>query len=323
MYLLRRPSAVSFLCLVVISLITFSASKENEPEYELQGSVLRVEERTFDLELTEKFGERSWEEIPSPDLNTNTTYTTFHRLASKAELDADGDIISMLKYIYNRENELIELNFYDASGKLTEKMTYDRKGSPKSAENSIYDYHSRYIYNANGKLREKVLYKRYKNGHVKSMTSYKPNGALVAQSKLTWDRFGNRASEAKFDERGKMLFKNVLTYDERNYIHSRKSFGPNGQLTARVTYSTDSMGNITLSKEYGKDGKVSGIWKYEYEYDEIGNYTTKTVSASVFKFGRRVIEPQYVTYRKLYYKGDALPEDDLSGNSFQLLDPRK
>jgi len=66
-------------------------------------------------------------------------------------------------------------------------------------------------------------------------------------------------------------------------------------------YSYDDKGNIVETIVRGDDGSILGREKYEYDFDELGNWKKMTTSIAVYEDGKLSFEPIEVTYRTIAY----------------------
>jgi len=66
-------------------------------------------------------------------------------------------------------------------------------------------------------------------------------------------------------------------------------------------YQYDDKGNIIEMTLKATDGSVLSKERYEYEFDEVGNWKKMTSALAVYENGRLGYEPTEVTYRTITY----------------------
>ncbi len=305
---LRRKIAFACVCL---SLCLFSAnalSAENESEYEFIGDVKRVEERKYDLEYTEKFGEGEWREVPTEDSNTNTVYTAFHKVSSIEELDKEGYTTSFHVRKYDEEGNQIELSDYDSEGTLSKKAVMGRKDLGDSAKLSLYNWNTISRYNGQGNLTEKMIYKHNVSGFLEATEAYAPDGELTHSYILKWDTNGNLIEESKRNANGGLVWRVAYKVDTDGNVIKRIRYDENNVVEDSFARKFNERGQVVELLLYEENGRFGSRWRYKYTYDEVGNYISNTGSKQVKKFGKNIFEPQYVIYRTITYAGESVPE---------------
>jgi YD repeat-containing protein len=301
---------IPFAC-VCLSLYLFSAnasSAENESEYKLTGDVTRVEERKYDLEYTEKFGEGEWREVPAEDSNTNTVYTSFHKVLSIEELDEEGYTTSFHLRKYDEKGNQVELNDYDSEGALVEKAVMGRKDLSDSAKLSLYNWNTVSRYNDQGDLIEKVIYKHNARSFLETMEAYAPNGELTHTFILKWDTNGNRIEQSRRNANGGLVWLTASEFDTDGNEIKQMSYDENNVVEDGFAQKFNERLQVIERLYYGENSKVEARWRHEYTYDKVGNYISRTISKQVEKFGKNVFEPRHVAYRTITYAGESVPE---------------
>lgn len=115
-------------------------------------------------------------------------------------------------------------------------------------------------------------------------------------------------------ETAKVLVKDGKTVEAPRVVREITTYDPKGQtidsvaypeessaLTGKAQYQYDDKGNITEMVLSGDDGSVLSKEKYEYQFDEFGNWKKMTASIVVYENGNIAYEPFEVTYRTITY----------------------
>jgi TonB family protein len=101
---------------------------------------------------------------------------------------------------------------------------------------------------------------------------------------------------------GPRAVREITTYDMKGkkidtVAHPVELTSPLG----KEQYRYDDKGNIVETVVRGDDGSILGREKYEYEFDELGNWKKMTTSIAVYEDGKLSFEPIEVTYRTIAY----------------------
>jgi len=72
-------------------------------------------------------------------------------------------------------------------------------------------------------------------------------------------------------------------------------------LPGKEEYKQDDKGNIVQMTLRADDGSILSMEKYQYEFDELGNWKKMTSSVAVFENGQVSYEPIEATYRMITY----------------------
>jgi TonB family protein len=118
----------------------------------------------------------------------------------------------------------------------------------------------------------------------------------------------------------KLLFKEGKAVESSPALRELTTYDPKGKKLDSVAYPVeggtvpgkeeykyDDKGNIIEMTLRATDGSVLSKEKYEYEFDEVGNWKKMTSAVAVYENGRLGYEPTEVTYRTItYYYGQSL-----------------
>ena len=115
-------------------------------------------------------------------------------------------------------------------------------------------------------------------------------------------------------ETAKLLFKGGKAVESTPALRELTTYDPKGKKLDSVAYPVeggtvpgkeeyqyDDKGNIVEMTLRAGDGSVLSKEKYEYEFDEFGNWKKMTSAVAVYENGRLGYEPTEVTYRTITY----------------------
>lgn len=158
-----------------------------------------------------------------------------------------------------------EITTYSAEGKILKKIITEKDDSGSIVEQ---------IFNANGKLIEK------------NITSKNENGQLTHEY---WSTFSATEDNLR-------LFDREITIEKVDYIEKKMTsyIIPNYPITTTRIY--DKTTNLL---QFDKGNDI--IFKYEYEFDNKGNWIKKIRYIQVTKFGKTYFEPLNVFIREINY----------------------
>ncbi|MGH9933066.1 MAG: TonB family protein [Pyrinomonadaceae bacterium] len=115
-------------------------------------------------------------------------------------------------------------------------------------------------------------------------------------------------------ETAKLLVKEGKTVEGPRLLREITTYNPSGQKIDSVSYPAqdstpvgkqeylyDPKGNVIEMTLLGDDGSILNKEKYDYEFDEFGNWGKKTASMAVYENGTIAYEPSEITYRTITY----------------------
>jgi len=188
------------------------------------------------------------------------------------------DYFNHAGYITKREGEFQEeysTYHYDLANLLVTTYSYSKEGQLESRFIRWFDEKGRYVFeeyfDPKGNLRKSRIYKNTKDENIKISNVFDANGKLIGKG------------EWVYDDRGMWIEKNS---DEMRVVFE---YNINGELIFEETSHKNANGT---SSHFQKDYlghwhpiekcsyKANGILKskqiYTYEYDEVGNWITRT-----------------------------------------------
>jgi hypothetical protein len=270
---------------------------------------------TIKFGAAEKFGDVTKGEKKGRD------YEAYNKSGFRTEfLMKDGDDATELtvKYTYDGNNNLVELDRNDEGEIEIEKMKFNSKGTVEVAD----------TYNKKGNLtgRSKFIYNN--SGLLITMNEYDGNGKLISTVENKYNANNELVSSLTYDEPRKLLYSGYYKYDMRGNViediwGSRNSKGvmnertktfrfnskkqkteqthsSGGSKPKRTTYEYDSNGNLLIEKD-----SYDSQYTYQYTYDKQNNWT-KSIR-SYLSFGSKSF---VITEREIkYYDKKDIPEE--------------
>lgn len=133
------------------------------------------------------------------------------------------------------------------------------------------------------------------------------------------DRLRGQVRRVKV-ESAKVLVKEGKTVEAPRVVREITTYGTNGEkidyvaypsqdgtVAGKQQYKYDDKGNILEMTLRGKDGSILSREKYNYEFDEFGNWKKMTSFVAVYENGDIGYEPIEITYRTItYYFGQGI-----------------
>lgn len=115
-------------------------------------------------------------------------------------------------------------------------------------------------------------------------------------------------------ETAKLLIKEGKAVEAPRVVREITTYDPKGQtidsiaypeertaLPGKAQYQYDDKGNATEMVVQGEDGSILSKEKYDYQFDEFGNWKKMTASIVVYENGNIAYEPFEITYRTITY----------------------
>lgn len=274
----------------LVLLICTSLNGQTEPVYKFfKGRVKSCNEQCYRAKGREGYIDKTVHSRPANTGNDfEIQYDSLGKKLHKIEFDIDGESIKRKHYYtYDGYNQLAEARIVSKFGTLIMSTRYwNTVDSSGRLLGRYIDYSDNtssigfiYSYSANGRVSEyflpksgfpqKQLPSRESDsaGNVIKYWSYTQNGKLIGYAVLTYDSVGNKIQEALYDKH------------DFNYLNYSWKFD-GGHDPVRHEICKENSNNCEH-------------WTYKYEYDKIGNWTSRTE----YRNGKLV----YVTERKFTY----------------------
>lgn len=115
---------------------------------------------------------------------------------------------------------------------------------------------------------------------------------------------------------GPRVVREITTYDQKGQKIDFVAYQADDSravgkqyLVGNKQYLYDAKGNIIEMLLRGNDGSILNKERYEYQFDEFGNWKQKSASIAVYENGKVGYEPFEITYRTItYYYGEPAPK---------------
>lgn len=202
--------------------------------------------------------------------------------------DNEGKVIKELSYNYLDEVDAETIYKYNANGTIAEKTisngiktiyAYDSNNNKKSE--TTYDL----ITNEGGRVFgsvEKVIYFHYyRNNRLKEIGAYNLDGSRVWSPPLQAHRI-------------------VYAYNSKGQIAYETVFYKDNSIRSKAHYFYDSNGMLIKEFSFIDYNKFAHTYKYEYQFDEFGNWTKQTKSQQKRR-NKSVFVPIETIYQTIGY----------------------
>ena len=203
--------------------------------------------------------------------------------------DDEGKLSKELSYNYLDEVDVETLYKYNENGMLAEEIisngiktvyAYDSNNNKKSE--TTYDLATDEGGRSFGSVERVLYFHYYKNNKLKEIGAYNLDGSRIWSPPLQAHRI-----VYAYDSKGQIAFETVFNKD--NSIRSK----------ARYFYDLDKV----LIKEFSfiDYNKFAHTYKYEYEFDETGNWTKQIKSQQMRIKKKLIFIPIETVYRTIVY----------------------
>ena len=213
-----------------------------------------------------------------------------------SEIRTDGKL--EMAFLYNTQNQLIELQKYFDDGKSIWESTRYTWVKNRVERTEFWSSHPLYLssWPAPGKplmLQNSYTYDYDSQGRVGKINNYLGADNLRTYSVLRYDNLGRKVGTKTFTPEGNEVFTNTFDYDNRNnLVKWTTAFWeyddkPNPFRLLNVPlvgpYEHWTSANNATSN-FGKDANdnKTNVWRYEYTYDDKTNFpaTMKTITSN-------------------------------------------
>lgn len=212
------------------------------------------------------------------------------------EIKTDGKL--QTAFLYNAQNQLIELQKYFDDGKsLWESTRYT--WTDNRVENiEFWSSHPLYLssWPAPGKpltLQNRTTFEYDAQGRVAKTNNYLGANDLRTYSVLRYDNLGRKVETKTYTPDGKATSTNNFDYDKRSNLvkwvtsHWEHDDKPNPFRLLNVPstgFNEQWPSTNNYTSNFGKDanGNKTNLWRYEYTYDDKTNFpaTMKTITSN-------------------------------------------
>ena len=215
------------------------------------------------------------------------------------------------------KRQKIEATTYDQHGRKTQHLQYETDGSLK--KKTVYTYPTentteQRVYSHDSLPADRTLLITDRQEQRITQTLYTADGSLQRKTVSVLDGQDRILEETEYNAAGRLFRRLVHTYGSKGHRLATARYGAHDVFAGPVgksEYAYTDQGQLSQSHDYGSDGLLIQKWGYADEQDEQGNWTKRTVSRWVQKFGKAYFEPMRVTYRTIvYYPEEAEETED-------------
>lgn len=229
---------ISVVFVILAYTLSSCNSKQNSlDENNVKGNVSKIYQNTFTS--VEKFGK--WE-IGEKKYYGNYSMT-FNEgyITEYIDYNQRNEIRERQVYSYDDHKVLLEVSSYDDGGKIKSKIKYLQDDERRISKIENYDSEGKidYSYELEYAGGDKPTGGRYIN----------TKGKIISSWKNEWD--GN-------------LLSLQLSYDSLN------------KLTSKTYYERNEKDDVVIQKMTTPNDSITSIYKFEYEYDNKGNWVKQT-----------------------------------------------
>jgi len=304
-----KSHSKSFECAVIYQLILLmiissctSGGGSTKPandwdKQHLKGKVKSITETSFKVE--EKFGEYvkgQRDGIHDQYDELNLQFNTDGNLTQELRIYLSGPA-SKRVYLFDNQRRCIEerfsyikrneesyrdqfsvKNYYDDYGNVIFKENYSPDGKITEIDTLYYNKDGNLIeikaFDTDGNMGGKVLYKYTKDGNESEDAVYHPDGSILSKQSTDYDGpLKIKVSYQQYDHY------QIMVYDQSQ------------QIVERSTYKI-----INTDKIINEDNlKLSSRWRFQYEYDEHGNWINQ------YQYQEDKKNPTFVVEREIEY----------------------
>jgi hypothetical protein len=186
---------------------------------------------------------------------------------------------------YDNDRNLIELNIFDASNDLSGsyKYNYDVSGNKTGSK----------YYGTDNSFKKRESYKYDNKGNAIEQIEYNSNDRLILRHVYKYDGKGNQVESSTYSSLASLEERYTHKYDDKGNRIETNAYDSNGNLESKGTWTYDKYNNPIQNNWFNKKGVLSSAYRYEYEYDQQGNWIKK------IEFEKNV--PQKVILREIIY----------------------
>ncbi|CAA6809560.1 MAG: Unknown protein [uncultured Aureispira sp.] len=216
-----------------------------------------------------------------------TTYNTFGNKVALVTYDEKKEVVSTWKYTYDDDNNLLEAAYSDEG--VTRKTTYTYKDKKQLTTSDEY---------VNDKLVKQMTYTYDEAGNESENVASFVESKGKSKSKHAYDEKGLLRETNIYDEKEVLQLKQLYTYNEAGQEIQQSIFTGNNAPSYKRKSVYDAKGNKIKDAAFTGDGAVnpSDTYRYKYEYDENGNWTTK------IRYNYNDVADQFIEQKITYSK---------------------
>lgn len=236
--------------------------------------------------------------------NYDIYYNTFGNITQRNNYDEVGELYSNDYFFYDQDNRKIEQYKVDTKKNKTfqtkilylentiEINSYELPPELKSFEKEYYNNSGKITekkeFDSNGLLQKITVFEYDKNNNLIKM-SFKNEGGLVEKFvDYNYDTNGVIMAEKRF-ENELIISDKVTQYDNKKEITEKTNFVTN----TRTKFIRNRIGDIILEQFYKPINYLKTTTKYDIKYDDYGNWITRITNINNI--------PSYIQERNIIY----------------------
>ena len=185
---------------------------------------------------------------------------------------------------------------YDSSGRLTERIFYDRDQSMWSR--IVYEYDS-------AGTRSDIVYRASLKGRSAQANGSDQTQGMTEFTRLRrtfkYDSSGNRTEEADYTKEGNLSRRTVYRFDGNGFVKEMIEYASDGSVLSRYANKYDEKGRISEQRRDDSPGATARKDSYTYEFDSTGNWVRRVGTTYPLVEGKQVNEAKEVIYRTITY----------------------
>lgn len=214
-------------------------------------------------------------------------------LIKKLHRDEDG--ISTIIHEYNENADLLKLLETDENEELLNYSEYKYENQDQEKIMWIYNY------SINNEILSATKYRLNKIGNPIEQISYDGDGEKESVHKYQYNENDNLLIQTTYNSEGLI----DATWSEADNTQRLEIYDESGDISSTYIYILDE---DRLLKEYkcaySEDVSYLEGWdyKYEYDFDEQGNWINRTTYEAFEKYGEIIYEPIEIKSRKIIYQ---------------------
>lgn len=249
--------------------------------------------------------ERTWTTKNVESKRVLMTIETYDQQGNKTEWSAYMGSDKPLRSLFTFNNE----------GNVTKEIWYDSADQLKG--NTVYTYNTKgnliEELSSNG-VRVKFTYDSRNNKTLQQVFDVAENegqrmfGAVEKTIRYSYDKFNRPIQIAFYSPKGSRVWNPALqahriiyTYDREGLIASQAVFNDDNSLRTKTNYIYDLSGRTVKEILFTAKERITQVYRYNYEVDARGNWTTQTKSKQVSRRRNRSYVQVEAVYRSIEY----------------------
>lgn len=233
---------------------------------------------------------------PEPDLDWNDHVGPVDsiRIEDAEMFYADKPLLRQITK-FNRKGQKVETVLYRDDGVALPKSTYSYDAAGRLLKAHHYQVNSTiwlentYTYNADGTLKDDI------------QRNLGESNKVITRKSYSHDVKRNLTEISEFDWDGKLREHFGFVRDEQCRIIEAYGYNKDGSVRTKAVPVYDEKNNVIESTVYSDTGAILERQRFDYEFDQRGNWIKQATSKWVVENGNGLFKPQHVTLRKFTY----------------------